>query len=65
MSRTKQNKDWISGAIKKKGSFTSWCKSKGYGGVTEDCISKGKNSKDPKTRKRANLAETLRNMKNK
>ena len=40
--------------IKKKnrGSFTKYCK----GHVTEECIQRGKHSKNPLTRKRANFA---------
>ena len=53
-------KKWMSGAVKKPGSFTSWCKSQGFGGVTEECISRGKSSKNTTTRRRATLAETFR-----
>lgn len=44
--------------IKKKnvGSFTKYCDGK----VTEDCIKKGKNSKDPKIRKKAVFAQNAR-----
>lgn len=47
--------------IKKKnrGSFTRWCKGK----VTEECIAKGKKSKDPKIRKRATFAANARKWK--
>ena len=58
----KKKKKWIKGAIKKPGSFTAWCKRKGYKGVTAECIAEGKRSKDSTTRKRANLAQTLRGM---
>lgn len=56
---------WIQGAIKKPGSFTNYCKSKGYKGVTSECIAEGKKSKDVTTKKRANLAKTLKSMKKK
>ena len=43
-----------------RGKFTAWCKSQGYKGVTNECISKGKNSKNPATRKRATFAQSAR-----
>ena len=58
----KKKKKWIQGAIKKPGSFTAWCKRQGFKGVTQACIEKGKRSKNPKIRKRANLAQTLRKL---
>jgi hypothetical protein len=61
----KKKKKWIKGAIKSPGSFTRWCRSRGHKGVTAVCIAEGKRSKDPKIRKRAHLAETLRGMKRK
>ena len=39
-----------------KGKFTEYCNGK----VTEACIQKGKNSKDPKIRKRATFAANAR-----
>lgn len=44
--------------IKKKnrGSFTRWC----GGNVTEECIRKGKNSSNPKIRKKATFAANAR-----
>lgn len=57
-----KKKKWIPKKIKK-GSFTAYCKSLGYKGVTAECIAKGKKSKNPTTRKRANLASTFRKMK--
>ena len=39
-----------------KGKFTSFCKSKGYDGVTSKCISAGLNSKSAIVRQRANFA---------
>jgi len=53
-------KKWIQTAIEKPGSFTKYCKSLGFKGVTEECIRKAKRSKDPTIRKRAYLAGTLR-----
>ena len=48
--------------IKKKneGTFTQYCKNRGYDGVTSACIAKGKNSKNPTTRKRATFAGSAR-----
>ena len=43
-----------------RGKFTAWCKSKGYGEVTNQCIQKGKNSKSPIIRKRATFAQSAR-----
>ena len=62
MANKKSKKDWIGKAVKKPGSFTSYCKKKGYKGVTEKCIKEGQKSKNPTTRKRANLAKTFRKM---
>lgn len=47
--------------IKKKnrGKFTEYCGGK----VTEECIAKGKKSKNPLTRKRANFASVVRKWK--
>lgn len=42
-----------------KGLFTEYCNGK----VTEECISKGKNSPDPKIRKRATFAANARKWK--
>lgn len=44
--------------IKKKnrGSFTRWC----GGNVTEECIRRGKNSSNPKIRKKATFAQNAR-----
>lgn len=56
----KKDKNWMKGI--KEGTFTSYCKNKGYKGVTNECIAEGKNSPDAKTQKRANLAETFRSM---
>jgi len=58
----RKKKKWIGKAINKPGSFTKWCKQEGFSGVTSLCIAKGKKSKNPTTRRRANLASTLRRM---
>jgi hypothetical protein len=56
----KKKKKWMQESIEKPGSFTAYCKSKGYKGVTDKCIEEGKKSPDSTTRRRANLAETFR-----
>lgn len=43
------------------GSFTKYCN----GRVTEECIKKGKNSSDPKIRKKAVFAQNARSWKHK
>ena len=53
-------KKWMQSAVSKPGSFTRWCLAQGFSGVTGECIAKGKKSKNPTTRKRANLAATFR-----
>ena len=53
---------WIQKAVKHKGAFTKYCKSKGYKKVTRACIEEGLKSKNPTIRKRANLAKTFRSM---
>ncbi len=58
----KKSKKWIQGAIKHPGAFTEWCKKQGFSGATEECIAKGKKSKNPTVRKRATLAQTLKKM---
>lgn len=63
--RAKRPKKWIQSAsarMKKKGtvgSFTRWCKQKGFGGVTSECITAGKRAKDPGIRKKANFAANV------
>jgi len=58
----KKSKKWIQAADLKEGAFTAWCKKQGFGGVNAACIAAGKKSKDPTTRKRANLAATFKKM---
>ena len=60
MATQKSKKRWMQSAVKKPGSFTAWCKAQGFGGVTAECIAKGKRSKNPTTRRRANLAATFK-----
>ena len=45
--------------IKKPGSFTAFCKRKGYKSVSCACIKEGLKSKNPLTRKRANFARNF------
>jgi len=56
----KKKKDWMQDAVKHHGAFTEYCKSKGFDGVTQECINEGKKSSNPTTRKRATLAETFK-----
>jgi hypothetical protein len=58
----KQKKNFIQGAHLKEGSFTRYCKSKGYKGVTSMCINEGKKSKNGRVVKMAVLAKTLRRL---
>jgi len=44
---------------KNKGSFTRWC----GGNVTEECIRRGKNSSNPKIRRKATFADNARKWK--
>ena len=59
---------WIQKAVKKmeqkgtKGSFTRWCKSNGYDGVTSDCISAAL-KKGGKVAKKASFAKAMRSIK--
>ena len=53
------NKPKIKIKKKNKGTFTRYCKSKGYKGVTQKCIQEGKKSRNSKTRKRANFAQNF------
>jgi len=42
------------------GTFTEWCKRQGFSGVTSECISRGKASKDARIRKKATFADNSR-----
>jgi hypothetical protein len=61
MIKVKHTKDKLTKNIKinHSGSFTKYCKSKGYAGVTCACIREGLNSKNTKTRKKANFAKNF------
>jgi len=59
----KEGGKWMNKLKLKKGSFTAYCKSKGFDGVTSKCIAMGKKSDNPTTVKRATLAETFRKTK--
>jgi len=43
-----------------KGLFTKWCKSHGFGGVTDACIAAGKNSKDTHVVRMATFADNAK-----
>ena len=58
IKEAKKEEKWMQDAVKEPGSFTEYCGGK----VTEECISKGKKSPNKKTRQRANLADTFRNI---
>ena len=45
------------------GKFTEYCKSKGYNGVTSECIAEGKKSALARIRKRATFAANARKWK--
>ncbi len=51
--------------IKRPGAFTAYCKRLGYKGVTEECIRRGKRSKNPRIRKEAVWAYNARHVWNK
>lgn len=59
----KQGKSGI--VIRKPGSFTAWCKSRGFGGVTQACIAAGKRSSSAAIRKKATFADNAKNKFNK
>jgi len=54
---------WISKAIKNKGALRKTLKVKKGENIPEAKLEKAEHSKNPKTRKRAKLAETLKKMK--
>lgn len=58
----KTNKNFIQGAHLKEGSFTRYCKSKGFKGVNSMCINEGKKSGNKHTVRMALLARTLRRL---
>ncbi len=57
----RRKKKWIPKNLKK-GAFKAYCRRLGYSGVTQECIERGKKSKNPTIRRRAVLAETFRKM---
>lgn len=52
--------NWIAGAIKKKGALRQTLGVKKGEKISEQALKKAEKSKSPKTRKRAQLADTLR-----
>lgn len=55
--------NWIQGAIKKPGALRKSLKVKKGEKIPENVLKKAEHSKNPLTRKRATLAETLRKFK--
>ena len=47
----------------KKNTFTQWCKRQGFDSVTDDCIKKGKASKETSIVKKATFAANARKWK--
>lgn len=62
VKRVAKPKNFIQDANLKEGSFTKWCKTQGYDGVTQECINEGLASKNATTRRRARLAQTFKNI---
>ena len=58
----RRKKRWIQGAVKKEGSFRAYCRRLGFSGVTQECVERGKRSKNPTIRRRAILAQTLKRL---
>ena len=54
--------NWIAGAIKKPGALRKSLHVKKGEKIPEEKLKKAEHSKNPKTRKRANLAETLKKL---
>lgn len=57
-----EKKKWIQGAIKKPGALRKSLHVKKGEKIPESKLKKAEHSKNPKTRKRANLAETLKHL---
>ena len=57
-----EKKNWIPGAIKKPGSLRKTLKVKAGKNIPEAKLEKAEHSKNPTTRKRANLAKTLKKL---
>jgi len=60
MDSLAKSKAGISIDPKNVGKFTDYCKSLGLSGVTQECIDKGKASKNSKVRKRAVFADNAK-----
>ena len=60
-----KKKNWIAGAIKKPGALHKSLHVKEGEKIPESNLKKAEHSKNPTTRKRANLAETLKGFKKK
>lgn len=66
MAKKKKKKKWLQKArssMKKRGtvgSFTAWCKRKGFKGVTNECVAMGKRSSNKVIRRKANFAANVR-----
>lgn len=62
-----QDEKWIQKAIKKLGSFTAWCKRRGYDKASYSCIEEAirvaKKTGNKTLLRRAYLARTLKKMK--
>jgi hypothetical protein len=58
-----KKKNWIAGAIKHKGALHKTLHVKPGQKIPESKLKKAEHSKNPTTRKRANLAETLKGFK--
>jgi hypothetical protein len=57
-----ENKKWIQEAIKKQGALRKSLHVKAGEKIPESKLKKAEHSKNPTTRRRANLAETLKKM---
>jgi hypothetical protein len=55
-----KKKNWIAGAVKNKGALHKTLHVKAGEKIPESKLKKAEHSKNPTTRKRANLAETLK-----
>lgn len=55
--KKKKKKSKIKIKPSKVGSFTSYCKRKGYSGVTSACIAQGKRSRSTSIRRKATFAQ--------
>jgi len=62
MGKQKNKNKFIQGMKIHPGKFTKYCKSKGFKGVTSQCIAEGRKSKNPHIVRRAVLARTLRKL---